>query len=153
MPQLMNDTNFLECWEIKGTETKYFSWVTDIEISTTNVYWLMKGRRARWKIENETFNTLKNQGYKLEHNFGHGYKNLSVNFALLMMLAFLVDQVQEIGCQVFQAALEKKGRRIRLWNNIKAYFYTLFFDSWKMLLEAILYGIKIKGFTILYNTS
>jgi len=145
--------NFLEYWEIKGTETKYFSWVTDIEISTTNVYWLMKGGRARWKIENETFNTLKNQGYKLEHNFGHGYKNLSVNFALLMMLAFLVDQVQEIGCQVFQAALEKKGRRIRLWNNIKAYFYTLFFDSWKMLLEAILYGIKIKGFTILYNTS
>jgi hypothetical protein len=30
----------------------------------------MSGGRARWKIENETFNTLKNQGYQFEHNFG-----------------------------------------------------------------------------------
>jgi hypothetical protein len=28
---------------------------------------LVKGGRARWKIENEAFNTLKNQGYHLEH--------------------------------------------------------------------------------------
>ncbi len=27
--------------------------------------------RARWKIENETFNVLKCSGYNLEHNFGH----------------------------------------------------------------------------------
>ena len=32
-------------------------------------------------VENETFNTLKNQGYQLEHNFGHGTKNLSTVFA------------------------------------------------------------------------
>ena len=24
--------------------------------------------RSRWKIENETFNTLKNQGYHFEHD-------------------------------------------------------------------------------------
>ncbi len=28
-----------------------------------NVYQLMRGGWARWKVENETFNTLKNQGY------------------------------------------------------------------------------------------
>jgi len=121
--------NFLEYWEIKDGQKKYFSWVTDIKITRTNAYCLMKGGRACWKIENETFNTLKNQGYKLEHNFGHGYKNLSVNFALLMTLAFLIDQAQEIGCHLFQAVLKKKGRRIQLWNSIKAYFHTLFFDS------------------------
>ena len=38
---------------------------------------LMRGARARWKIENETFNTLKNQGYHFEHNFGHGHQHLS----------------------------------------------------------------------------
>jgi len=37
------------------------------------VYRIMQGARARWRIENETFNTLKNQGYHFEHNFGHGY--------------------------------------------------------------------------------
>ena len=49
--------------------------------------------RARWQIENETFNTLKNQGYHLEHNYGHGKQYLSTIFALLMLLAFFVDQV------------------------------------------------------------
>jgi len=49
----------------------------------------MRAGRARWKIENETFNTLKNQGYHLEHNFGLGNRNLSAVFTILMMLAFL----------------------------------------------------------------
>jgi hypothetical protein len=62
----------------------------------TRIFDIMRVGRARWRIENETFNTLKNQGYHFEHNFGHGYKNLSVVFAVLMMLAFLVDQVQQI---------------------------------------------------------
>jgi hypothetical protein len=38
----------------------------------------MRGGRARWKIENETFNTLKNQGYNLGHNYGLGKKNLAI---------------------------------------------------------------------------
>ncbi len=134
--------NFMEYWEITDKKTQYFSWVSDIEITTETAYEIMKGGRGRWKIENETFNTLKNQGYKFEHNF-----------ALLMMLAFLIDQVQEIGCQLFQAVLGKKGRRIRLWKTMKSYFHTLVFDSWKMLLETILYGFKINGFTILYDSS
>lgn len=54
-----------------GKEVKY-SWVTDIEITEENVHKIMKGGRARWKIENETFNTVKNQGYEFEHNYGHG---------------------------------------------------------------------------------
>ena len=47
-------------------------------------------------IENETFNTLKNQGYYFEHNFGHGNKNLSILLVKLMMLAFLIDEAEEV---------------------------------------------------------
>ncbi|HEY5869577.1 MAG TPA: hypothetical protein VI542_29115 [Candidatus Tectomicrobia bacterium] len=57
-----------------------------------NVLHLMRGGRARWKIDNETFTTLKNQGYNFEHNYGHGEQHLSVVFAIVRMLAFLVDQ-------------------------------------------------------------
>jgi hypothetical protein len=67
----------------------------------------MRAGRARWKIENETFNTLKNQGYHFERNFGMGEKHLSENFVHLMMLAFLVDQVQQLACPLFQAVLQK----------------------------------------------
>ena len=50
------------------------------------------------------FNTLKNQGYNLEHSYGHGEKHLSTVLAILMMLAFLPGQIQESCCGYFQAA-------------------------------------------------
>ncbi len=53
-------------------------------------------------MENETFNTLKNQGYNFAHNYGHGEQNLSVVFAVVMMLAFLVDQTQQLCCALFR---------------------------------------------------
>ena len=104
--------NFLEYWEIdkRGDKTKHFSWITDIEVTKENSYKIMRSGRARWRIENETFNTLTNQGYNLKHNFGLGEKNLSTNFIQLMMLAFLVDQIQQLCCPLFQAALKKIGR-------------------------------------------
>ena len=88
----------LEYWAIGDEKVQHFSWVTDLRVSTRNVYALMRGGRARWKIENETFNTLKNQGYHFEHNYGHGEQNLSGVFATIMMLAFLVDQTQQLCC-------------------------------------------------------
>ena len=90
--------NFLQYSEFgpDGEPVKLFSWVTDFTLTTRNAQQLMRGGRARWKIENETFNTLKNQGYQFEHNFGHGEQNLSVVFAMLMMLAFLVDQTRAV---------------------------------------------------------
>lgn len=86
------EVNFLEYWETQPSgKTQHFAWVTDIPITPDNLMALMRGARARWKIENETFNTLKNQGYHFEHNFGHGYQHLATVFAYLMMLAFLID--------------------------------------------------------------
>ena len=70
--------NFIEYWEIGPDKVQHFSWVTDLRVSKRNVYHLMRGGRARWKIENETFNTLKNQGYHFEHNYGHGEQHLSL---------------------------------------------------------------------------
>src|SRR3989442_7902861 len=53
--------HFIEYWEVGDAKVQHFSWVTDLRVSKRNVYHLMRGGRARWKIENETFNTLKNQ--------------------------------------------------------------------------------------------
>ena len=87
--------------DLKGKK-RNFSWVTNIYVSAINVMKIMKGGRARWKIENETFNTLKNLGYNFEHNYGHGKQYLSTIFCMLMMLAFLIDQIQEICCPLFR---------------------------------------------------
>ena len=60
--------NCIEYWEVGPTKVHHGSWVTDLRVSTRNVLHLMRGGRARWKIANETFNTLKNQGDHFEHN-------------------------------------------------------------------------------------
>src|SRR6266705_3132023 len=134
--------NVIEYWEIGQDQVQHFSWVTDLRVSKRNVYRLMRAGRARWKIENETFNTLKNQGYHFEHNYGHGYQHLSVVFAVLMMLAFLVDQVQQMCCALFQAVWAKLGSKRRLWERMRALFYDYALGSMRHLLEALLYGLK-----------
>jgi len=134
--------NFIEYWEIGQGKVQHFSWVTDLRVSTRTVFHLMRGGRARWKIENETFNTLKNQGYNLEHNYGHGTQNLSVVFAVLMMLAFLVDQAQQLCCALFQAVWAKLGSKRMLWERMRALFYDYAFASMRQLFEALLYGFK-----------
>src|SRR4029450_8058568 len=98
--------------------------------------------RARWKIENETFNTLKNQGYNFEHNDGHGEQNLSVVFAMLRMLAFLADQTQQLWCALFQTVWAKLGSKRLLWERMRALFYDYALESMRQLLEALLYGLK-----------
>jgi len=144
--------NFIEYWEIDGNKVQHFCWITDFTVTTTNVFELMRGGRARWKIENETFNTLKNQGYHFEHNYGHGQQSLSVNLAALMLLAFLVDQVQQLASTLFQAVLKKEGSRKRLWAHVRALFYTLPFASLEEIFSALLYGYQVEKVVILGPT-
>ncbi|MEM0994346.1 MAG: hypothetical protein AAGI49_15000 [Bacteroidota bacterium] len=80
----------------------------------------MRAGRSRWKIENETFNTLKNQGYNFEHNYGHGKENLCTNLVLLMMLAFFVDQLQQLLNPLFQAAWKKINLRLPFGKPLEA---------------------------------
>ncbi len=135
--------NVLEYWQIgKGEKITRFSWVTDIEITEENAFQLMRAGRARWKVENETFNTLKNQGYNLGHNYGLGEKNLSAVFAILMMLAFLIDQAQQLSCWLFQEALEEEGSKQQLWESIRAFFRNYRMDSMETILRAIAHGFE-----------
>jgi hypothetical protein len=63
--------NFLQLTikDLKTNKTTVFQWITDIEINNKNVEQVAKAGRARWKIENETFNTLKNQGYQFYNSY------------------------------------------------------------------------------------
>lgn len=105
----------------KGKITK-FSWITDLPLNASSVVKIMKAARARWKIENETFNTLKNQGYHFEHNYGHGNKHLCSVLAILMFLAFLVDQVQQYASPTFGALIKGLGTRKKLWEALRSFF-------------------------------
>lgn len=138
---LVNVLCYEEKKQKKGQATcQRFSWLSDITLAVNNVSCMMTGGRARWHIENETFNTLKNQGYYFEHNFGHGYNHLSVVFAYLMFIAFLIDQVQAFCCTYFKAALKQRKRLTRLWEKIRGLFLHYFVDSWADLYTAVIEG-------------
>lgn len=132
-------------WKNKKGEQKkevHFTWSTDIFLNEENIYEVMRAGRSRWKDENEIFNVLKNHGYQLEHNYGHGKENLSANFAMFATLAFLVDQIEEISCSLYQTARDVMSVKYVLWERIKTMIEIIKFESWTDLLEAIAFKKK-----------
>jgi len=127
----------LKIYNALGKLTRRFSWMSDIEIGKENVQQLVGGARARWKIENENFNTLKNHGYHLEHNFGHGESYLSEAFFVLNILAFFMHQIFEIVDQLYQQARRCFSSRREYWNAVRSSFRLLLFESWDQVLERI----------------
>lgn len=131
--------NVLEYWEEKPNGKKqYFSWVTSFELTDEIVFKIMRAGRARWKIENETFNTLKNQGYNFEHNYGHGYNNLCSVMTMLMLLAFLIDQVQQLCCKLYQKVRKKCGALIELFLKRRVYLEIAVWSNWQDVYESML---------------
>ncbi|MCL2713068.1 MAG: ISNCY family transposase, partial [Alphaproteobacteria bacterium] len=75
-----------------------------------------------------------NNGYNLEHNFGHGKKHLAVMFAAMNMLAFamhtLCDSVESPWIKARNAA----GKRKRFFDAIRILTtYTVFPDWWALM--------------------
>lgn len=139
--------NFLHYQEIDlqtGEVLKEFNWITSIQISNKIVKKLVATGRARWKIENETFNTLKNQGYEFDHNFGHGKEYLSDNFAILMLLAFLIDQIAQRLDKNFKKAWITANTKIDLWELIRRYFDMINCESMNTIYKIIAGEIKVK---------
>ena len=122
----------------KGKITFTNSWVTDIEITEATVERMTKAGRCRWKIENECFNTLKNQGYYLEHNYGHGKQNLSYNMYLLTLLAFFFHQIFELTDGVYQACRVSFGSKTQLWENLRITIRILVVDDWAHLMDLLI---------------
>jgi hypothetical protein len=119
--------NFLHYRQVDATDTlvKEFTWITDLPIRKDNALLLARAGRSRWKIENETFNTLKNQGYHFEHNYGHGQDQLSTVLAYLMLLAFSVDQIQQGACKTFRAIHAALKTKAKMWESLRAVFKLL----------------------------
>ncbi len=136
----VNVLNYVETDKKEQRHT--WSWVTDIPLSEDSIALTMRGGRSRWRIENETFNTLKNQDYHLEHNYGHGKQHLATNLAIMTFLAFLVDQIQQLCCPAFQQALAGKprGARVYLWKMILRYFLSWLIEGWDELFTALIQG-------------
>ena len=131
--------NYFEYWIMDREKIVYHnSWVTDLPLDGNNIKELVKIGRCRWKIKNETFNTLKNQGYHIEHNYGHGKSHLSFNFFLLNLLAFFMHQVFELTYLPYQQLRKKFGSKRNLWDHLRACLYIVVFPDLNTYFEGLL---------------
>lgn len=124
----------------KGKAGYNGAFVASLPVSPDNVAEIVACARARWKIENESFNVLKNNGYHLEHNYGHGKNNLAMTFATMNMLAFAFHVVADILHDLWMTARRAKGSRKRFFEHIRTLCAYLVFPTWDALLRTLVEG-------------
>jgi len=122
----------------KGKVTYDGAFVTSLNVSRENVAEIAACARARWKIENEAFNVLKNNGYHLEHNFGHGKENLAMTFAAMNLLAFAIHTVCDCLEELWTKAREAKRARKRFFEHIRTITAYLVFPNWQTLMTTLI---------------
>ncbi len=109
------------------------SFITNHELKKEKMLKIIIAGRTRWKVENENNNTLKNQGYNLEHNFGHGQENLSEILLSLNLLSFLYHNILELVNVDYQFIREKLRTLKTFFNNLRALLTYIWFVSWEDL--------------------
>ena len=127
----------IEMFDGKAKRTYHNSFVTDLPVSADTVADLAACGRARWKIENETFNVLKCGGYNLEHNFGHGKDTLASVLVVLNLLAFAYHTVAALAVLAWRTALAAKGATYRFFEHLRTITTYVVFQNWAHLLRAI----------------
>ena len=132
-------TNWLsiEIGDASGKVTYRNSFVTDLEVGRENVAEFAAGGRARWKIENETFNVLKTKGYNLAHNFDHGKQHLATVLAILNLLAFACHTVCDLGDRAWRAVRRELVTRQGFFQSLRTITTYLVFPSWDDLLGTL----------------
>ena len=61
---------------------------------------------------------------------------------MLMMLAFLVDQTQQLTSALFRSVWKKFGTKRSLWENVRNLFHVFELESMEMLYTALLNGYR-----------
>jgi Transposase DDE domain len=121
----------------KGKRTYYNSFVTDLPVTAATVAELAACGRARWKIENETFNVLKTNGYNLEHNFGHGKETLASVLVILNLLAFAFHTTARLAVLAWRDAVIARGATYRFFEHLRTVTAYVVFETWDHLLRSI----------------
>ena len=127
----------IEIRNAAGKRTYYNSFVTDLPVTADTVAELAACGRARWKIENETFNVLKTNGYNLEHNFGHGKQTLASIFLTLNLLAFAFHTAAYLAAMAWREAVAACGATYRFFENLRTITAYVVFQHWPHLLQSI----------------
>lgn len=145
-PLLVNWFEVIIINEDTGKEDYHNSFMTNHKVSIMNVVALVQDGRTRWKSENETNNTLKNQGYHFEHSFGHGEEHLANFLATLNLLAFLLHTLLNLLDEQYQRLRKELVTRADFFNDLRALLRYMVFESWNDLMIFMLRALEVPGY-------
>lgn len=111
------------------------AWATDHPLDDQALRRFVIAARTRWKVENENNNVLKNYGYHLEHNFGHGQRYLAMVLIMLNLLAFLFHTVLDLCDEEYRRVRIELATRQTFFNDVQALTRYLYFDNWQVLIN------------------
>lgn len=126
-----------------GERIYHNSWATDHPLAAATLQAFVVAARTRWKSENENNNVLKNYGYHLEHNFGHGQQYLALVLAMLNIFAFLYHTVLDLCDLLYRQLRTELGPRQTFFQDLQALTRYLFFPGWQALLDFMAAGLEL----------
>jgi hypothetical protein len=119
------------------------TFVTNLPLTEETVRQVVAAGRTRWKVENEGNNVLKNRGYHLEHNYGHGKEHLSTVLIMLILLAFLCHTALQQCDNSYRLVRAELVTRTTFFNDLRALTRYHFFESWSELLRFMMERLEI----------
>jgi hypothetical protein len=141
------DTLYVNWCELTLTDASgallyHNAFITRFPLTAKTVAPIVRAGRTRWKVENENNNTLKNQGYHLEHNFGHGTHHLAALLATFNLLAFLFHTLLDLLDSQYHQLRRTLVSRKTFFDDLRALTRYLCFSSWSHLLSFMLQGLQ-----------
>lgn len=117
---------WLECRETltrldsaEQTDSRFVH-LTSLEVSADTVALLSTTGRLRWKIENEGFNTQKNLGYGLQHQYARVNWQAAKNYYQCLQIGHLINQLMVLS-NTFEPLLRGKSTQRHLWRTMIAF--------------------------------
>jgi hypothetical protein len=129
--------------EATGELIYHNTWATDHALDDQSLHRFVSAARTRWKSENENNNVLKNYGYHLEHNFGHGEQYLAMTLVMLNLLAFLCHTVLDLCDEQYRRVRAELVTRQTFFNDVQALTRYHYFDNWPALISFMYTGLEL----------
>jgi len=115
-------------------KTTRFVHLTDLSIHIGNIADTSQTGRLRWKIENEGFNTLKNGGYGMEHQYARKSYCALKNYFQFMQMAHLIHQLMTLNTRFQEGFMKAKNHPAlkNLWLDLVSVMQWLKLDEQKL---------------------
>jgi hypothetical protein len=130
--------------EDTGEQLYHNAFATNHLLTDQTVQPILIAGRTRWKVENENNNVLKNYGYHLEHNYGHGQQFLASVLIMLNLLAFLMHTVLDFSDVQYRRVREALVRRDTFFHDLRALTRYLYFTDWDHLLHFMFVQLELE---------